>query len=170
MKKNHYKKNLLTVAFLLCLSLNSFSKEKQTLFYYSNLGAQELMRIQTISIADKPGTYLTPHLKYVFTYDEYNRVVKKEAYGWNLYAGSWECSSQLNFTYSTHTITIEYARWNHYRNIYDAYTERAVYTLNNESIDFYSYYKKEKPADDWKTVAQLTEISSGTIRSIVKLF
>jgi hypothetical protein len=57
---------------------------------------------------------------------------------------------------------VEYARWNGYRGIYDAYTERAVYTLNNETVAFYSYYKKESPAKEWRTVAQLTEIPSGT--------
>jgi hypothetical protein len=161
MKTNQYKRNLLTVAFLLCLSLSSFSKDKQTPFYYDNPGVKELMPVQMISIADKSGTYLTPHLKYVFTYDEYNRVVKKEAYSWNRYSGSWEGSFQLNFTYSTHGMMVEYARWNGHKDSYDASTERAIYTLNNEAVAFYSYYKKESPDNDWRMVSQLTQIPAG---------
>jgi hypothetical protein len=88
--------------------------------------------------------------------------VRKEAYRWNPYTGLWECSSHLNFTYSAHTMMVEYARWNGYKGIYDAYTERAVYTLKNDgAVAFYSYYKKESPASDWRTVVQLTEIPSG---------
>ena len=162
MKANHYKKISFIWVILLCLSLSVWGKGSQTSFYYSNLGAKELLPEQVICVADKYETNLTPHLKYVFIYDENNRVVKKEAYRWSQSAGLWECSFHLKFSYSNQAMTIEYARWNCDKDYYDTYTERAVYTLGDETFASYSYYKKDVSDNDWELVTNLAQIPSGT--------
>ena len=134
-------------------TLSSFGsakgKDKLSDFCYDNLGAKVLAESQIVCVPDESGKYLKPRLKYLFTYDENNRVVRKEALRWSRSENDWVNSFCLTFTYNDDSMNIEYAKWNKRKKSYDESTERVVYKINANMFASYSHYKRNLPDDDW---------------------
>ena len=137
---------LLTVLISFCAA---GEKDEQIRYYYSSLGAKTQADSQLVCVPDESGKYLQPRLKYLFTYDENKRLIKKEALRWNATKDNWICAFYLTFTYTDNTTIAEYASWNNERQEYNDCSERAVYMLNNNQFTSYSYYKRDPLAENW---------------------
>ena len=139
--------------FMLLAAFVSFGsaaeKGKQPKFYYSSYGAKALSESQTVCVLDESGKYLEPRLKYLFTYDENDRVIKKEALRWNVFENDWVNSFCLTFAYDDDSMITEFAKWNKREKNYDECTEKIVYKMNANLFASYSYYKRNLPDDDW---------------------
>lgn len=162
MKKNFFKKMMYVFVLLFFFLSVTFAQRGKQLpvFYYSNTGAKSLETVQTVCIADKKGKYLTPHLKYYFTYDSENRVIKKEAFRWNPHNRKWVCHFHLRFSYPGDILTVEYARWNPGSSEYYPYTEKAVYRIEDNRFSAYRFYTKEEGNDNWQLVTNMDKIPS----------
>ena len=140
-------------ALVLLTTLAAFSsakgKDKLPDFCYNNPGAKVLAESQIVCTPDEKGEYLKPKLKYLFTYDDNDRVVRKEALRWSAVEKKWVNSYCLIFTYDDDSMIAEYARWNKQENDYDECTEKVVYRKNVDMFASYSIYKRNLRDDDW---------------------
>ena len=150
--ENYFFRKFTFMIVLLIISY-SFSyvmgREKKPKFFYSNYGAKTLSTSQVVSVPDGSGEYLVPRLKYLFSYDESNRIIKKEALKWNVVDNDWVYSFCLTFAYDDDTMITEYARWNKQRESYDECTEKVVYKKNANMYASYSLYKRSLPDGEW---------------------
>ena len=151
MKTNLIKRMICILLF--SIAIVQFSNARNTIKYpsytYSNQGAKELAETQIISQVDRTGKYLSPLLKYEFTYDDKNQLLSKEAFRWNIFRQIWEQSFHLKFSYQENTVTAEYARWDYHKKSYQPYTQKAVYKINNDTFTTYSFYIRNSSTDEW---------------------
>ena len=151
MKTNDLKK-VMFVGLLLTVFVffgSAGEREKLSKFYYSSGGAKTLSESQMICVLDESGKYLKPRLKYNFTYDDNNRVVKKEAIKWSERDGDWVNSFCLEFTYNDDSMITEYAKWNVSADEYDESAEMIVYKMNANLFASFSYYKRNLQDEEW---------------------
>lgn len=138
-------------------------KENRTTFYYSNLGAKTLSDSQVVCVEDGSGNYLLPHLKYLFTYDEQQRLTKKEAFRWDESTKGWMPSFCLTFVYEFDSMIAEYAKWDTHAQSYNPCLERAVYAMSNDVYVSYHYYKRDSQEMEWYLENScLVDIPTGT--------
>lgn len=144
MKTNSFRRMVFAFVLLTTLVFFGSAKEKDAKFdyYYSNLGANELAEYQIVCVYDENGKHLKPKLKYLFTYDENNRVVKKEGLRWSNVENDWVHSFCLTFVYDDDSMVTEYAKWNKREKNYDECTEKAVYKINANMFASYSSYTR----------------------------
>jgi hypothetical protein len=176
MKTNNFKKAV-NVCMLVCAmcfvaSVNNVKSQTTERFYYdSNRELTPNAPTRTICKLDESGKYLIPQLKYFFTYDAEGRVVKKEAHRWNKNSKSWTQSYVLNISYEESCMTLDYAKWNKEDEVYASNKERAVYTMLNEDVVSYAYFKQSQNEEEWILVADIPEIQQNImfIADMVKL-
>ena len=151
MKTNNFRKAMFAMVLLTTLVSFSSAKGKDKLpdFCYNNHGAKVLAESQIVCVPDESGKYLEPRLKYLFTYDENNNVIRKEALRWSAVEKDWVNSYCLTFIYDDDSMITEYAKWNRLENNYDESTERVVYKTNADMYASCSYYKRNLPNNDW---------------------
>ena len=163
--KTNYLKRAMSVCMLVCavcfLTSGKIVKP-QTLtqkYYYDN-SREDVPNAPTRTVCkpDESGKYLVPHLKYFFTYDESGRVVKKETHRWDKRSKSWKQSNILNIAYKESCVTVDYAVWNIKEGTYASNKERAIYTLQNEDVVSYAYFKQSRSDEEWVLVADIPEI------------
>jgi len=176
MKTNKLKKAV-NVCMLVCVmcfvaSVNNVKSQTTDGFYYdSNRELAPNAPTRTICKLDESGKYLVPHLKYFFTFDDEGRVVKKEAHRWNKDSKSWTQSYILNISYEESCMTLDYATWNKEDLAYASNKERAVYTMQNEDVVSYAYFKLSQNEEEWILVADIPEIQQNVmfIADMVKM-
>ena len=157
MKRNNLKKMNFAFVLLFCVAslVSAKGDNNLSIFYYNNTGAKSLSPMQIVCVADEGGKFLSPHLKYLFTYDKEDRVVRKEAFRWNPYVQKWICDFHLKLTYTDNAITLEYANWDTAKNVYEAYTEKIVYQVENNQLSACWFYKRDEDSDSWRQIAYL---------------
>ena len=177
MKTNNFKKAV-NVCMLVCAmcfvaSLNNVKSQtlSQKYYYDSSRELTPNAPARTICKPDESGKYLVPHLKYFFTYDDEGRVVKKEAHRWNKGSKSWTQSYILNISYEESCMTFDYAKWDKDELAYASNKERAVYTMQNEDVVSYAYFKLSQNEEEWILVADIPEIQQNVmfIADMVKM-
>ena len=161
MKTNDLKKVMIVSLLLTVFVFFGSAEEREKLpkFYYSNGGAKTLSESQTICVLDESGKYLKPRLKYNFTYDDNNRVVKKEALKWSEIKDDWVNSFCLTFIYNDDSMITEYSKWNVRSNKYDESTEMVVYKMNANLFTSYNYYKRNLRNEEW-TLEKISPINT----------
>ncbi|WP_291527910.1 DUF3836 domain-containing protein [Bacteroides sp. UBA939] len=109
----------------------------------------ELVESQTIF--KKDGSYLLNHLRYVFAYDNENRMISKEAFKWDSAKSKWVPHFKMTYQYGDKEITLTHALWNESHKAYDKNMQKSVYELNEQNMPTASKtYKQGKTNDsDW---------------------
>lgn len=93
--------------------------------------------------------YIFPKLKYHFTYDEEQRIVKKEVLRWNAQKNSWVNSHCLDFEFNDIGYTIEYRNWNEKEGNYTQVKEKQVTTGGDNGFLSVVYYEWNQEDNDW---------------------
>ena len=152
MKTNYFKKIMCACMLLTTFAFFISAEERDEMpkFCYNNLGAKALEESQIVCVYDKNGKYLKPRVKYLFTYDDNSRMIKKEALRWNAEKNNWVNSYCIKFIYGDDSMVTEYAEWNKREKAYNDSSQKMVYEVNANMIAFYGYYKRNLPDGDWK--------------------
>ncbi len=95
------------------------------------------------------GKYLHHHLTYNYTYDEQQRLTKKEVLKWNAAQGKWERSHCLHYAYNPLGYSIEYALWNRQGNAYSDVSAKQVYDESLPGTATVALYKWNKNEKNW---------------------
>lgn len=101
---------IITVATILLASISLFNNGSE--YVYNTEGHEDVISSTVVYKKSENGKFLSHHLKYNYTYDEQQRLVKKEVLKWNSCSATWENSHCLNYEYGASGYSIEYALWN----------------------------------------------------------
>src|SRR5574344_1416474 len=120
-------KTLLVIAALAVATLTSFADNNGKFIYKNVENNKNQLTEQTVYRADDSGQYLTPTIKYSFTYDAQNRVSEKEACNWDGGSETWVPAYRWSYEYNEGGYTISYSTWNADRKEYNAVSQRSEY-------------------------------------------
>jgi len=120
-------KTLLVIAALAAATLTSFADNNGKFIYKNVENDKKQLTEQTVYRADDSGQYLTPTIKYNFTYDSQNRVSVKEACNWDGGSETWVPVYRWSYEYNEGGYTISYSTWNADRKEYNAVSQRSEY-------------------------------------------
>lgn len=142
MKTTSVLKAVAMVAMMVASVLNSEVKAQDG-FITNQVMNGELVASKTIF--KQEGSYLQRHIQYIFTYDDSNRLISKEASKWDGAKDEWVPYFKMTYQYGDNQITMNYARWNESHKAYDADVQESVYELNEKNMPTaYKAYKQAK--------------------------
>jgi hypothetical protein len=136
---------LLLIAFV-SISLAG-EKGNHPKFFNDNDGAKAMAQSQTICIFDENTGYLSPNVKYFFSYDENGRVIEKKVHHWDKNKNAWVHSYLLKYTYQDDAVTIDFAAWNKRKGKYNDISERAIYKVDANMLTACNFFRKETVVD-----------------------
>ena len=138
---------IITVATVVLTSLNAFNNDCG--FVYNAEGSEDVVTSTLVYKKSGDGKYLSHHLKYNYTYDDQQRLVKKEALKWDLYSEKWEKSYCLNYEYNDFGYSIEYALWNKSQSDYADVVAKQTYDEKIDGAVGMASYKWDKADKNW---------------------
>jgi len=151
MKTSNVRKWML--AGLLMIAFIGFSaaqgKKDSPKYFYDSKGAIALAEYQTVCVLDENELYLIPRVKYFFDYDAYDRVIEKKALMWDHTKGDWVNAKLYKFTYTNHTVVLEFAKWNKQKGDYDDFSERIIYNVEADMLTSCSFYTRASSGENW---------------------
>ena len=134
------------------------SENKLAPLYYDCMGMRCLKPEQIICKLDEEGKYLKLHRKYKFTYDDKNRIIRKEAYKWSKQNEQWTPDYLQTFNYQENQIETEYSVWDKRSKSYAPPKEKAIYKTCHLGVMAYTSYKRDVSDNEWKLTIDLPEI------------
>ena len=152
MKTTTLLKSGVLVAMMIAGVANSEVKAQES-FITNEETSGELVVAKTIF--KKDGAFLYNHMRYIFTYDDQNRLIGKEALTW--YGSKWTPYFKMTYQYNDNEISMIYGRWNSSRKAYDEAIEKSVYELNDQNMP--TAYRTFKQADNEKSDWTLVNFS-----------
>lgn len=138
---------IITVATILMASLNAFNNVSE--YVYNTEGSDNVVTSTVVYKKSEGGKYLSHYLKYNYTYDEQQRLVKKEALKWNLYSEKWENSYCLDYIYDASGYSIEYALWNRVASDYTDVVAKQTYAEKMDGVMAVASYKWNNKGNGW---------------------
>lgn len=138
---------IITVATILWASLNAFNNGNE--YVYNTEGSANVVTSKVVYKKSENGKYLSHHLKYNYTYDEQQRLVKKEALKWNLYSEKWEKSYCLNYIYDASGYSIEYVLWNRSTSDYADVVAKQTYDEKMDGVMVVASYRWDNKDKNW---------------------
>ncbi len=137
----------ITVATILLSSLNMHNNNEG--FAYNVELVDNAVTSQVVYKSINDGKYLSHHLKYNYTYDEQNRLTKKEVLKWDTFSESWERSHCLYYTYDMFGFTLAYALWDTEKTDYTRIVAKQVYDDCMNGAMTVTLYKWNNSENDW---------------------
>jgi len=141
------------LAGLLMIAFIGFSaaqeKKDSPKYFYDSKGAIALAEYQTVCVLDENGLYLLPRVKYFFDYDANDNVIKKKTLMWDETKRDWVNSKLYKFTYSNHTVVLDFAKWNKQEGDYDEFSERIIYNVESDMLTSCSFYTRDSSGEYW---------------------
>ena len=132
MKTNVIFKAVLMVVVVMASVMNfTASAATPTQYVKNEEMTGELMTAKTI-FKNEDG-HLYRHLRYTYTYDNENRVTRKEASKWDASKEAWMPYFKMNMEYSNNEVELSYARWSSKSNAYDSNIQKSVYEVSDDN-------------------------------------
>lgn len=138
---------MITAATILLASLNASNNGSG--YVYNTEDSEDVVTATVVYKKSESGKYLSRHLKYNYTYDEQQRLVKKEAFKWNTYSEEWEKSHCLNYAYNASGYSIEYALWDKSESDYVNVVAKQTYDEHTDGSVAVASYKWNKSDKNW---------------------
>ena len=133
MKTNLISKAVVMLAVVMASVMNfSASASNPTQYVKNEEMTGELITAKTI-FKNEDG-HLFRHLRYTYTYDNENRVTRKEAAKWDNVKEAWVPYFKMDVSYTNSEVELSYARWNSKSNAYDSSIKKTVYEMNDDNV------------------------------------
>jgi len=113
--------DIITATAIMMATMNGFSASEQ-MVYNPIIEGNVVTSIEVME-KQEDSNMLTFKLKNLFTYDDEERLVKKEVLRWNSTEKKWQKSHCWNYSYGLDRYTLEFACWN---------SEEGAYTKNQK--------------------------------------
>ena len=100
-------------------------------------------KVSAIVTYDNNGKYLTAKTRKQYTYDNLDRVVKKEVMRWNSEKHEWENYQCMCYTYNADNTVLDMMTWNSSKKAYEQ-SQRMTYSSisqNATGVDCYTWNK-----------------------------
>ena len=95
---------------------------------------------------------LTSKLAYNYTYDEQDRLVKKEVMRWNSVSGKWENDYSLDLIYNEDGYELSRSVWDKRTQAYLPTTEKAVYQYVTDQVVAVNYLRRHDSQEQFEWV------------------
>ena len=150
---------LITVTAILLSTMN-VHYNNDCKFAYNVEMAEDIVTSQVVYKKNFDGKLLSHHLKYNYTYDEQQRLVKKEVLKWNAISEGWEPSHCLNYVYDQFGFTLTYALWNNEETDYTKNIAKQIYNDSMGGAMTITSYKWNKSECDWSVQSNVLTMRS----------
>jgi len=140
--------DIITATVILMTTMNDFSANGQ-MVYNPTIEGNVVTSVEVME-RQEDSYQLTMKFKKLYTYDDEERLVKKELLLWNSDKMEWQKSGCWDYTYGTEGYTVDFALWNDKEQSYTNGMERQVM---NEGIDgtlVVTQYIRSSADDDWQ--------------------
>lgn len=138
---------LITVATIFLASLNM--SDHDCGYTYNVEMSDGIVTSQFVYKSSDDGRFLSQHLKYNYTYDEQQRLVKKEILKWDSFYKQWERKHCLNYVYDMFGYSVEYASWNAKEADYTDIVAKQIYDESMNNVVAITSYEWNKTAKNW---------------------
>lgn len=139
--------DLITVSTIFLASLNM--NETDSKFAYNTDVCNQVVCSQTVYKKSENGLYLSHHLKYNFSYDEQERLVRKEVLKWDVLSHKWEKHHCLVYSYQPDGYAIEYVGWDDRAKDYANVMEKHIYREVTGGALAINCYKWNRENNGW---------------------
>lgn len=100
-------------------------------------------KVSAIVTYDNSGKYLTAKTRKQYTYDDQDRVIRKEVMKWNNDKQEWENYLCMDYTYNADNTVLDMMTWNSSKKAYEQ-SQRMTYSSisgNATGVDCYTWNK-----------------------------
>ena len=132
---------IITVSTIMSMYMNLTTNVENSKFCYN--ADIENGCVKSIEVYANNGEYLKANLKRLYTYDDQNRLVKRETLKWNKKRMAWENHSCLCYNYSAEGYTVEKRFWDEASNNYGEAKEYSHYTILMDNVIAVNEYTKD---------------------------
>ena len=144
---------IITVSTIMSMYMNLTTNVENSKFCYN--ADIENGCVKSIEVYADNGDYLKANIKRLFTYDDQNRLVKRETLKWNKKRKAWEKHSCLCYDYTPEGYTVEKRFWDESRNDYAEAKEYSHYTIVMDNVIAVNDYRKDNKSGEF-SLAQNT--------------
>ena len=110
----------------------SAAENSNSSYYYN--ADMENGKVTTMYVYESDSEVLTSKLAYNYTYDEQDRLVKKEVMRWNSVSGKWENDYSLDLIYNEDGYELSRSVWDKRTQAYLPTMEKAVYQYVTDQV------------------------------------
>lgn len=107
-------------------------------------------RVENMYVMKHDGKYLNNKLRYQYTYDEWDRLIQKEALLWNNETRSWEPDYCLYFAYTENGYHVERSEWDSKAQRYGDAHERMEYEMLYGNVVAVNTYERTSFAAEFE--------------------
>lgn len=151
------------ILILIALLVYVWTPVKGSDYVYNYNLENNIVSSQTVYCKNHDGKYIYPKLKYNFTYDDQQRIVRKEVQQWDVQSKSWKKSHCLNWIFTTDGFVIEYINWNKNANDYTEMQEKQVVIKLNDNFLSMSIFKWDQGNSNWTLKNNALVLNSSNI-------
>lgn len=153
---------IITVTTIMSMYMNlSTSTENSNFSYNANI---EEGKIVAMEVYNKNGESLSANLKHLYTYDEQERLVKRETLKWNKTAQAWQKHDCLLYVYDNEGYTVERHFWSESKNDYAQADARSRYTVVMDNVLAVDNYTFNKELGDYEFAEKMLIMTPDTER------
>lgn len=118
--------------------------------YNTEVSDDDTVTAQVVYRRSDDGKYLSHHLRYSYTYDEQQRLSRKEVLKWDNANGEWRKSHCLDYVYDESGYSVSYARWDARKETYAEAVAKQTYDERTEGIVYTAIYKRKATDGEWE--------------------
>jgi hypothetical protein len=140
---------IITAATILSMYLSAAENSNSSYYYNADM---ENGKVTTMYVYEADNQMLTSKLAYNYTYDEQERLVKKEVMRWNSVSGKWENDYSLNLIYTEDGYELSRSVWDKRTQAYLPTTEKAVYQYVTDQVVAVNYLRRHDTQEQFESV------------------
>lgn len=140
---------IITAATILSMYLGAANDSNSEYYYNADM---ENGKVTTMYVYEEDNQMLTSKLAYHYTYDEQDRLVKKEVMRWNSVTNKWENDYCLGLTYGEDGYELSKSVWDKRTHAYLPTMEKAVYQYIADQVVAVNYLRRTESKESFESV------------------
>jgi hypothetical protein len=140
---------IITAATILSMYLSAAENNSSEYCYNADM---ENGKVTTMYVYQADGQTLSSKLAYNYSYDEQDRLVKKEVMRWNSVSNKWENDYCLDLTYGEDGYELSKCVWDKRSQAYLPTMEKAVYQYVADQVVAVNYLRRAENEGQFESV------------------
>ena len=140
---------IITAAAIFSMYLNAAENSNSEYYYNADM---ENGKVTTMYVYESDSEVLTSKLAYNYTYDEQDRLVKKEIMRWDRQSRQWINERCLELAYTEEGYEVSMRNWSGNDQAYEPVMEKVVYHYAFDQVMAVNYFRRSSEKKDFKSV------------------
>lgn len=119
-------------------------------------------RVESLCVMNRDGKFLNNKLRYIYSYDELDRLVQKTAMIWNERKMTWEPEYRLDMAYDFEGYSVERREWNRKTGSYGEASERMEYEMILTQVMSVTKYKRDSRTNEMEHMGKFLVMNPQT--------